>query len=173
MANLAQSAVTSNEVWYDGRNRKLKFVDATLVLTGQGGLTNLIPASLFGMSKIVDVQSARDSNNNPVTARASYVGNYVHFSAQAAPKVFAVTGVNGAGDITTTGVLATDIVESVVDLTTPGVKTVSQYTPGTDKVTQAVGAGDTSAKKLLITLRNASVPTDITATVRLIVAGIE
>lgn len=180
MATLAQSAVTANEVWYTGRNRKFKCVDATLALTGQGGSTNTILAVLFGLSKITEVRAARDSSDNPVNGRPSYDGTAVRLDVRAAPTAgtYVVTGVDstgGAADITATGAAATDVVESVIDLTTPAKLVSSRFTPGTNKFTQAVAAGDLSAKKLLITTRSAptSTPTDVTATVRLIVVGTE
>lgn len=185
MSNLTASAVTTND-WYYGNARtasKRKVVDATLVLTGQGGATNQILASLFGLKSIDAVWLFVDSTGVAYLAAPSYDKTYIEVMQRAAitngvVKYYVATGVNGAGDITTTGVVASDIVESVVDLTTPAKKTASQYTPGTDKVTQVTGAGDTSAKSLLITLRAqptqpAAVATDLTATVRCIVVGRE
>lgn len=189
MANLASTAVTINTIFYDGARvgSRRKVVDATLVLTGQGGGTNLIAASLFGLTTIDKIEGFRDSNGLAYLAAPSYDGTGILIMARAAQvltngtyKYYVVTGVNGAGDITTTGAVASDVIETVIDLTTPGAKTASQYTPGTDKVTQAVGAGDTSAKKLFITTRTAasvtspaSTPTDLSATVRCLIVGIE
>ncbi len=189
MSNLASSAVTINEVYLAGAmvGSRRKVVDATLVLTGQGGGTNLIAASLFGLTTIDEILGFRDSNGLAYLVAPSYDGTGILVMARAAQvltngtfKYYVATGVNGAGDITTTGVVAGDVIEAVVDLTTPGKKTASQYTPGTDKVTQAAGAGDTSAKSLLITLRTAAsvtapapTPTDLTATVRCVIIGKE
>lgn len=190
MANLAQSAVVVNKWFYAGAGQtgaKRKFLDVTMTLTGQGGGTNLIAASLFGLRVINQVAGFRDSNGLAYLAAPSYDGTGIEIMQRAAQvltngtfKYYVVTGVNGAGDITTTGAIASDVIEAVIDLTTPGAKTASQYTPGTDKVTQAAGAGDTSAKKLFITTRTAATvtspaatPTDLTATVRCIVIGEE
>lgn len=189
MANLAPSAVTVND-WYYANARtgsKRKVVDATLVLTGQGGVTNQILASLFGLRTIDEVWCFVDTTNIAYLATPDTTKLFIIVMQRAAQvltngtfKYYVATGVNGAGDITTTGVVAGDVIEAVVDLTTPGKKTASQYTPGTDKVTQAVGAGDTSAKSLLINLRTAATvtapaaaATDLTATVRCIVVGKE
>lgn len=189
MANLAQTAVTINEIYYSGARvgSKRKVVDATLVLTGQGGGTNLIAASLFGLTTIDQIVGFRDSNGLPYLASPSYDGTGILIAQRAAQvltngtfKYYVVTGVNGAGDITTIGAVASDVIENVIDLTTPGAKTASQYTPGTDKITQAAGAGDTSAKKLYITTRTAATvtspaaaATDLTATVRCLIIGKE
>lgn len=177
MAALTSSSVTINSIWYDGRNKKLKVVDATLTLAGHGGLSNSIAASLFGLASILDVRSARDSNNKSVNARPSYDGTLLLTSPQnETVKTFTATGTNGAGNITVTGAATTDEVISVVDLTTPGGKTTSHYTiTATNTVAQAAGAGDTSAKTLLFSLRSPAGGTaaDITATVRLLVVGLE
>lgn len=192
MANLAQSAVTINEWYYDGARvgSKRKVIDATLVLTGQGGGTNLIAASLFGLTTIDRVEGFRDSNGVAYVATPSYDGTGILILQRAAQaltngtfKSFVVTGVNstgGAADITATGAASTDVIEMVIDLTTPAKKTSAQFTPGTDKFTQAQAAGDLSAKSLLITTRTAAsvsspsaTPTDLTATVRCVIFGKE
>lgn len=179
MANLAVSAVAIQEVYKTGgtNGRRYKAVDAILTLTGQGGLTNLILASLFGMSKITEVRDARTSANVPVSARPAYDGSSVVLSAVTAPvaKTYVVTGLASTGNITATGAAAGDLIESVVDLTTPGLKTSSYFTPGTNIVTQASGAGDLHLVKLLIITRSAPtpIPTDSSATVRLTIIGNE
>jgi hypothetical protein len=73
MATLAASAVTINSRYNSIANTegKRQTVDATLVLTGQGGLTNTIPASLLGLSAI-DSASVVDSDSNQLLAGPSY-----------------------------------------------------------------------------------------------------
>lgn len=62
MSAVLASAVTFNEIWYTAdTGRTLKCVDATIVLSSQGGLSNYIGAALFGMSKIRDSGPAVDS----------------------------------------------------------------------------------------------------------------
>jgi len=62
MSAVAASAVTINEVWYTAdTGRQLKCVDATVVLSSQGDLTDYIGASLFGMSRIRDSSVGVDS----------------------------------------------------------------------------------------------------------------
>ena len=96
------------------------------------------------MSKSIRALMAKTSNLEEMKeAMADYLLGANELS-------FVVTGANGAGDITTTGVAAGDVVRMVVDLTTPAAVLRSYYTAGTDKVTQAAGAGNLSAKKLLI-----------------------
>lgn len=101
MANLAQSAVVKDDIYYsDGPSgRRLKYVHVTLTLTGQGGGTNLIPASLFGMAKIHRAHSFRDSSNNILVASPSYDGTGLLFKA---------AGTNAPADVTATvkGVVA-------------------------------------------------------------------
>src|SRR5690242_9466245 len=75
MAALTSSGVTINDVWYNGdRQRTLKCVDVTLVLSSQGGLTNYIGASLFGMSSIKESSGFRDSSSVAVATGPSYDG---------------------------------------------------------------------------------------------------
>lgn len=83
MANLASSAVTINDQWSEGgtNSRRYNVYDATLVLTGQGGTTNKILASLFYMNNIVEVKSARSSANALVMASPSYDGTYIILTA--------------------------------------------------------------------------------------------
>ena len=62
MGAVAASAVTINEVWYSTyTGRQLKFVDATIVLSTQGGLTNSIAASLFGLYRFRRTEPGVDS----------------------------------------------------------------------------------------------------------------
>src|SRR5687768_6589489 len=65
MAALTASGVTIHEVFKEGgtSNRKFKTVDVTLALSSQGGLTNNIPASLFGMTRIIEAKGFRDTSS--------------------------------------------------------------------------------------------------------------
>lgn len=65
MAALTSAGVTVNNWWYEGGfvQGKRKVVDVTLVLSSQGGLTNNIPASLFGLTTITDATSFRDTSS--------------------------------------------------------------------------------------------------------------
>lgn len=83
MANLAQSAVSIQEVYKTGgtSGRKYKAVDAILTLSGQGGLTNTIPVALFGMTKIKEVRNCRTSTSVIMPAAPSYDGSVVAIGA--------------------------------------------------------------------------------------------
>jgi hypothetical protein len=85
MAALTKTGVTINDSWQESQpnGRKFKCVDATLVLSSQGGLTNNIPAALFGMTKILQATSFRDSSDNSVLGYPSYVGDYLVFCTAA------------------------------------------------------------------------------------------
>ena len=65
MAALTSAGVTINDWWYEGGmvGEKRKVVDVTLVLSTQGGLTNNIPASLFGLTKITHAYHFRDTSS--------------------------------------------------------------------------------------------------------------
>lgn len=82
MANLAATAVTIDDAhnmvgFYGGKRRH---VAATLVLTGQGGATNLIPADLFGLAKIYEAHSCRGSDNVIYVVAPLYNGSAVGIS---------------------------------------------------------------------------------------------
>lgn len=81
MAALTSAGVTVNDVWKEGapNGRKFKALDVTLVLSSQGGLTNNIPASLFGLASIKSARGFRDSSSVAVTAGPSYDGLYLVF----------------------------------------------------------------------------------------------
>lgn len=81
MAALTSSGVTVNDSWNESgnNNRKFRAKDVTLVLSSQGGLTNNIPASLFGMTKISSARAFRDSSSVAVYAGPSYDGSYLVF----------------------------------------------------------------------------------------------
>lgn len=76
MAALTSTGVTNNGYYYDGSrvSSKHKVVDVTLVLSSQGGLTNNIPASLFGLTKITKAFSFRDASSNLYLAGPSWDG---------------------------------------------------------------------------------------------------
>lgn len=65
MAVLTSTGVTLNDFWYEGNRvgTKRKVCDVTLVLSSQGGLTNNIPASLFGMTQITNAYGFRDTSS--------------------------------------------------------------------------------------------------------------
>ena len=70
MADLAASAVTINDTWWDGdRWGKNKWLcrDVTLVLTGQGTDSNSITAAILGFSEIhqIDACMADDDRIQP------------------------------------------------------------------------------------------------------------
>ena len=76
MANLTKAAVNVKDVWYSvGTGLNQKNVDAILTLTGQGSSDNLIPASLFGMSKITEVRGARTSDGKFIFGTPDYTGD--------------------------------------------------------------------------------------------------
>lgn len=195
MSNLAQSAVTENGFWLQtgatGGNRKV--VDATLVLTGQGGGTNLIQASLFDMTKIDQVLNMRNVSGKIYIAAPDTAGAGILISAasaataaQAAPtfKFLVHVGVDATGGpttITVAGIATTDNLVGVVDITggTPATLVTSVWTiTGTNTITQA--SSNTSTKYLLFIVANAAAaptttltftPADVTDTVRCLVIG--
>lgn len=67
MAALTYTGVTINDAWLNFGHPKTKTVDVTLVLSSQGGLTNNIPASLFGMSRILSATGFRTTSSVAVT----------------------------------------------------------------------------------------------------------
>jgi hypothetical protein len=83
MGALASTAVTRNTFYkVDGASsRQHKVSVATLVLTGQGGLTNNIPAALFGLTKVLYVKQCTDTASNQILAGPSYDGKYVVLAA--------------------------------------------------------------------------------------------
>lgn len=83
MASLAASNVTVNEVFKQGgtSGRKFKVMDVTLALNtvNSGGLTNTIPASIFGMTRITAARNFRTSASVQVQACPSYDGTLLTF----------------------------------------------------------------------------------------------
>lgn len=74
MAVLASSAVVIGDVYFDDgvSGRRHKAVSAILTLTGQGGLTNNIPATLFNLRLIKRVYAARLSDSTVIAGCPSY-----------------------------------------------------------------------------------------------------
>lgn len=193
MATLAASAVSVTDTWKgEGTSsRKFLFKDVTLTLTGHGGLTNTILAALFGMSKIIGVKNARNASSVLINAAPSYDNASIVIYQPSYPSSlpvlssYIVTGANGAANITVTGLATTDTIIAVQDLGGASAyvvavqKTLSHYTIGSaNTMAQAAGAGDTSAKKLLVLTHTPQTaafnsPTDITDTVRLTIFGYE
>lgn len=182
MSTLLQSAVVTNDFWYEqGSNSKLyKAVDATLTLTGQGNYANKIPPALFGLTSLTQVRNAADSSNNVIPCAASQDFSTVLLGAPVytpgATKNIIATGLASAGNITAAGVVATDKILSVIDLTTPAALNPTNFTPGAGVIAQATGAGDLHLKTLLFILQavaSTSTAPGLTATVRLIVVGNE
>lgn len=84
MANLAQSAVTIEASWPAGGTNGKRHTEmiATLVLSGQGGATNLIPASVFGLAKIERCGNAiGDGNDLVYPAAPKYDGSAIYLTA--------------------------------------------------------------------------------------------
>lgn len=81
MASLAAGAVSIQRVQYLGdRTQKStgKLVDAILTLTGQGGATNKILASVLGLSEIYEVRKCVTDGNTALLASPSYDGTYLN-----------------------------------------------------------------------------------------------
>lgn len=74
MAAVTSSSVTINSVYYtgvhDGSRRKV--VDATLVLSSQGGASNSIGAALFGLTSIDAVLSCQTDGDTVIDAKPNY-----------------------------------------------------------------------------------------------------
>lgn len=175
MANLLPAAVVLNDTWTEGGTNSRIFTaqEATLTLTGQGGLTNLIPAALFGMTNIKEVRNARNASSVVYGAAPSYDHTSVVFRAPAAvQKTYVATGRNGAGTFTVTGITTAETIVSVVDLTTPLAANAALYTPTSTNTVTTTDATNQSAKSLLITTTTTlAAPADVTDTIKLVVVG--
>ena len=77
---MTRSQVTFNAEWSVGRNRREFVRDVTLALTGQGGLTNKILATVLGFTKVLDATGERDSTNNVINASPSFDGTFIVLS---------------------------------------------------------------------------------------------
>lgn len=192
MASLARSAVTENAVWKgEGTSSRLfLFKDVTLVLTGQGGLTNTILAATLGMTKILGVRNARNASSVVVGAAPSYDGTSVVLfpsggGAANTLKSYVATGRNGAGAWTVTGITAGETLVSVANIGGASAYAAASQialteftTVAADTITQT-SATDYSGKKLqvltmpTVTQGVPGTPTDVTDTVRLTVFGYE
>jgi len=65
--------ITRNEVWQEQPGqRALKCLDVNIELSSQGGLTNYVAASLFGLQTIEEVYAFRTSASVLVGAAPSY-----------------------------------------------------------------------------------------------------
>lgn len=94
MANLAASAVTLEEEWTEGDLNGKRFVTKKLklVLTGQGGATNKILASVLDFAKILKSQPASaDGDDHIYVAAPSYDGSYLQLKASATDALADIT----------------------------------------------------------------------------------
>ncbi len=85
MANLAASAVTINRGYVEPRSGgAVTWREYTLVLTGQGGTTNLIPASVLKFSKILEAKPGISASNaNMIVAWPNLAGSALLLKASA------------------------------------------------------------------------------------------
>lgn len=86
MAALAASAVSITDSWTEGglNGKRFACVKATLTLTGQGGATNSIAASLFNLRIIEQALPAiGDGNDHIYVASPSYDGTLLLLKASA------------------------------------------------------------------------------------------
>ncbi len=76
MAALTKAGVTIEDFWTEGatNGKYFKGVRAKLVLSSQGGATNNIPASLFGMKKITEVYPGAKDDSTRQEFFPSYDG---------------------------------------------------------------------------------------------------
>lgn len=83
MAALTSAGVTVNATWKEGGTNGRRFLakDVTLVLSSQGGVTNNVPAALFGMTKIDGARNFRNSSGIKVEAWPNYLGTLLSFAA--------------------------------------------------------------------------------------------
>lgn len=80
MASLASTAVLENSYYYTNSRvgSKEKAVNVTLTLTGQGGTTNTIPASVLNLNSILRSTPFVKSDNSDVqVASASADGSFL------------------------------------------------------------------------------------------------
>lgn len=81
MAALAASAVTILDTWKEAGTSSRKFLarEVQLVLTGQGDLTDNIPAALFGMKTIRRTLNFRTTASVAIQSMPSYDGSLLCF----------------------------------------------------------------------------------------------
>jgi hypothetical protein len=85
MADLTAAAVTIERQWTEGgtSGKEITCMEVTLVLPGQGGLTDKIPATLFGISKLEQAVGFRRDSNEAMMAAPSYDGaNLILFNVE-------------------------------------------------------------------------------------------
>lgn len=72
MANLATSGVTINYAWREGavNGNRNNVYNVTVVLSGQGGGTNLIPASAFSLQKFEKTSNWIKSDSSAIVVAA-------------------------------------------------------------------------------------------------------
>lgn len=88
MADLARSAITFNDEYSTGRNRRFFVRDVTMNLTGQGGTTNRILASVLGLIKITACDAVVKTDNSAIyLGTPSQDGSMLLLSPGAAPMV--------------------------------------------------------------------------------------
>lgn len=96
MADLASSAVTLEDSWYEGGEgspRRLLVKRLLLVLTGQGTASNAIPASVLGFDKLVDSSVAvPNTNADMVVASPDYAQTSLLLKASASDAPADFTG---------------------------------------------------------------------------------
>jgi len=78
MAQIAKPTI--EEIWSQGNpnGRKFKCVKALIVLSTQGGTSGDIPASLFGLSKIFEVENPVGSDDKSYMIGPSYDGSQIY-----------------------------------------------------------------------------------------------
>lgn len=109
MADLATSAVTLERAWSEGgtHGKDLSCRLVTLVLTGQGGTTNRILASVLQLSKIEQATNFIDSANaGVIIANPSYDGSMLLLA-----NLEQVTDANRADPADVTGVTVRGVVK--------------------------------------------------------------
>jgi hypothetical protein len=82
MAVVAQSAVTILRAWSDGglALKDRKCVKARIVLVAQGGATNNIPASVFGMTVIEEIMGTDYSTGGKAEMSVSQDGSKAYLN---------------------------------------------------------------------------------------------
>lgn len=97
MANLASTAVVINRAWTEGgvtgKDRMRRSLNITL--TGQGGATNKILASVLGFTKIEGCSNAVGATGQIYAAVPSYDGTYIQLCVGTSTAVLAVADVTG------------------------------------------------------------------------------
>src|SRR5262249_34738727 len=88
MADLARSAITFNLDWKEQHSQPLFNRDVTITLTGQGGTTNRILASVFGLLKFTKGGTFVKNDNSAIYVGVPSIdGSMLLLSPGAAPMV--------------------------------------------------------------------------------------